>query len=120
MYVTLGASQTAALTAPQAISGLGGIGKTQTAVEYAYRYRNEYPQAILWARADSREALASDFAAIAALLNLPEKQEQDQSHIVAAVKRWLQAHTNWLLILDNVEDVEATSDFIPSTVRGHI
>ena len=37
----------------QAISGLGGIGKTQTAVEYAYRYRDEY-EAVLWLNAESR------------------------------------------------------------------
>ncbi|MBU4076902.1 MAG: TIR domain-containing protein [Euryarchaeota archaeon] len=48
----------------QAISGLGGIGKTQTAVEYAYQYRNEY-DAVLWVKADSREALISDYAALA-------------------------------------------------------
>lgn len=48
----------------QAISGLGGIGKTQTAVEYAYKYRNEY-NAVLWVKADSREALISDYAALA-------------------------------------------------------
>ena len=36
----------------QAISGLGGIGKTQTAVEYAYRYRDKY-QAVLWLNAES-------------------------------------------------------------------
>lgn len=36
----------------EVISGLGGIGKTQTAVEYAYRYRDQY-QAVLWLNAES-------------------------------------------------------------------
>ncbi len=44
--------------------GLGGIGKTQTAVEYAYQYRNEYDD-VLWVKSDSREALISDYAALA-------------------------------------------------------
>ena len=48
-------SKTAALTQAQAISGLGGIGKTQIAIEYAYRYRDQY-KAILWVNASSREA----------------------------------------------------------------
>jgi TIR domain len=48
----------------QAISGLGGIGKTQVAIEYAYRHREEY-SAVLWAKADSREILVSGLLAIA-------------------------------------------------------
>ena len=55
---------TAALTQPQAISGLGGIGKTQCAVEYAYRYSNDY-QAVLWVRAETREQLIADFDLVA-------------------------------------------------------
>ena len=47
----LQAGQTTAHALPQAISGLGGIGKTQLALEYAYRY-HQYYQAVLWARAD--------------------------------------------------------------------
>ena len=46
----LTSSKAAALTQAQAISGLGGIGKTQIALEYAYRYKQEY-QAIFWVRA---------------------------------------------------------------------
>ena len=67
LHDTLTTDKTAALTQPQAITGLGGIGKTQTAVEYAYRYASEY-QAVLWARADSREELLLDFMSIANLL----------------------------------------------------
>src|SRR5207237_5186467 len=50
-----------------ALSGLGGIGKTQTVIEYAYRYRDEY-SAVFWIRAASRETLVADFVALARLL----------------------------------------------------
>ncbi len=119
LHNTLTAGKTAALTQPQAIRGLGGIGKTQTAVEYAYRYYNVY-KAVLWAKADTREVLVTDFVSIADLLNLPEKNEQDQNKAVNAVKRWLQNHLDWLLILDNVEDLEMVEEFIPTTTGGHI
>ena len=108
-----------ALTQPQSITGLGGIGKTQTAIEYAYRYRRDY-QAVLWARADSPSALTSEFVSIAHLLNLPEKDEQDQRLIVEAVTHWLRVNTHWLLILDNVEDLVIAEPFIPLAGRGHI
>lgn len=102
-----------------AISGLGGMGKTQTALEYIYRYRTSY-QAILWARADTRELLITDFASIAALLDLPEKNAPEQSHAVAAVKRWLNRESGWLLVLDNADDLEMASDFFPENINGHL
>ena len=109
------------MTQPLAISGLGGIGKTQTAIEYAYRYRSDY-QTVLWARADSYDALVSDFVSFAEaeILNLPEKEAQDQGRVVNAVKRWLNSHTNWLLILDNADDMVMVNDFIPLARKGHI
>src|SRR5712692_3909995 len=70
----LQAGQATALSQPQAISGLGGIGKTQIAVEYAYRFHQDY-QVVLWARAEDTEALTSSFITIATLLNLPEQKE---------------------------------------------
>src|SRR5579859_7124053 len=74
LYTVLRSSRTVALTQPQAISGLGGIGKTQIAIEYAYRYRDQY-KAIFWVNASTREALSADFAALAILLGLSEQYE---------------------------------------------
>jgi tetratricopeptide (TPR) repeat protein len=115
----LKAGKTAALAQPQAISGLGGIGKTQTAVEYAYRFKDDY-KAILWVKAETEGSINADFVTIASLLDLPEEQEQDQHKIVEAVKRWLQEHTDWLLILDNADDIAMVQGFIPLGSKGHI
>ena len=103
----------------QAICGLGGIGKTQVAVEYAYRHRDEY-RAILWVRADSHESLILDFVALARLLHLPEKDIQDQTIVVRAVKQWMDMHSQWLLILDNAENIMMISHFLPLAGKGHI
>lgn len=104
---------------PVALSGLGGMGKTQIALEYAYRYREEY-QVVLWAKADSQEVLISELVSIATLLKLPGQHEQDQQYALAAVKRWLEVHANWLLILDNIEDLTLVHTYLPTTTRGHI
>ena len=91
------ADQTAALAQRTAMCGLGGIGKTQIAVQYAYKHCDDY-QSVLWARAESSEALTSSFVEIAVLLDLPAKDAQDQTLTVQAVRRWLQDNHGWLLI----------------------
>jgi tetratricopeptide (TPR) repeat protein len=110
---------TASVIRPVVLSGLGGIGKTQIVVEYAHRHRQEY-HVVLWAKADSSKVLASELASFASLLNLPGKREQDQQYAMDAVKRWLEVHSNWLLILDNIEDLKMVYEYLPTEPRGHI
>src|SRR6266702_7064115 len=100
----LHSGQKIALTQPYAISGLGGIGKTQLVLEYAYRHRQDY-HAVLWGQADTHENLIASFVAIASLLDLPQKDEKDQMVIVEAVKQWLKDRTHWLFILDNADEL---------------
>ena len=106
------------ISQPQAVSGLGGVGKTQLALEYAYRYYQDF-EAVLWTRADTQEALISGFVVfIAALLELPLQEERDQLKIVQAVRHWLTIHTGWLLLLDNADNLALVQDFLPPAAEG--
>ena len=68
LHNILTANNTAALKRPLALSGLEGAGKTQIALEYAYRYRGDY-QYMFWVRCETDETIVSDLLNIAALLN---------------------------------------------------
>ncbi len=119
IHSQLQAGQVTALSQPQAINGLGGVGKTQIAVEYACQHCKDY-QAVLWIYADTQDSLVSGYVAIARRLNLPEKDEQNQTEVVQAVKQWLSDHTGWLLILDNADELKVAYEFLPSAPKGHI
>ncbi len=101
-----------------ALSGLGGVGKTQIAIEYAYDYHDDY-QAIFWLNASTRDALSSDLTTLVSSLGLTQQQEQEEV-VVLAVKRWLATHTGWLLILDNVDSLEMMIDFLPLYSTGDV
>ncbi|MGH7453871.1 MAG: TIR domain-containing protein, partial [bacterium] len=117
LRTALASKQSAALT--QAIHGLGGVGKTQLAVEYAYRLSHEY-EAVWWLAAESPATLAADYAALAKPLALPEKEAADQNLAIAAVRDWLNHHDGWLLVFDNAPEVEALHGYLPQAATGHV
>lgn len=119
LHRALRGEKAAALSQPHAITGLGGIGKTQTAIEFAYRYRSEY-QGVLWARAGAEAELKADFVEIGQALNLPVKNAHDQEETVQGVQRWMEQNPSWLLVLDNADQPEIVAPFLPANPRGDI
>ena len=119
LHQQLNQEKAAAVSQIQAIHGLGGIGKTQTAVEYAYRHRQDYG-AVFWVRAETELELRTGFAELARLLDLPQKDAQDENEAIRAVKHWLETHPGWLLIFDNADHPEQLKPYRPVQAEGHI
>ncbi len=113
-----------AVTQPLAVHGLGGVGKTQLAVEYAYRFRTEY-DAVLWVVADSPDAVLANLAALAksGALDLPEADAGELQVQAKAVLRWLQGNGRWLVVFDSAdspEAVEVVRSLLPPRLTGHV
>ncbi|GCE51295.1 DNA-binding XRE family transcriptional regulator [Thermosporothrix hazakensis] len=102
---------------PYALSGMGGMGKTQLAIEFAYRYTQQF-SAVLWIGAETQESIISHLTAIASVLNLPQQRDQNQHTLIASVLQWFQTHRDWLLIFDNVEDLEFVQPYMPTLSHG--
>ncbi len=117
LHAQLGIDRAAAFTQSMALHGLGGIGKTQIALEYAYRYALEY-SAVFWVRAESSETIIASLLGIAEAVQMPARDDPDQQRVITAVQRWLSTHSKWLLIWDNVEDLKLLRRFLPSTRSG--
>lgn len=108
-----------AATRPVALQGLGGIGKTATAVEYAYRYRKFY-DLVWWIPADQRVSVRASLANLATHLGLAEAAAGSVGSVDVAVRSVLNAllkgkpFSRWLLIYDNADQPEEILDLIPT------
>ena len=97
-----------------------GIGKTQIAIEYMYRYQSNY-EFILWIRsAMQADRLMQSLTDIAHGLQLVEKETEDGDSVIRALKEWLTTQSDWLLIFDGVEHVQIIKDLVPNQHSGHI
>lgn len=107
--------------------GMGGVGKTQLAVELAYRYRQDFPDGVFWMTATgiSFSDWQHQLAELAFRADyLPS--EDDPSHPENEARRahhlchYLATHSRALLILDNVEDPTMIASVLPALAGGEL
>jgi tetratricopeptide (TPR) repeat protein len=112
-------TQARAVGAPRVLHGLGGVGKTELALEYAHRHANDYD--IRWqVPADQPTVISARLVELARRLGIPEQIEQ--SNTVAVLLDELGRRDRWLLIFDNAEDPQDLRPFWPPSPGsgGHV
>ncbi|MFD1544578.1 FxSxx-COOH system tetratricopeptide repeat protein [Nonomuraea guangzhouensis] len=116
------ATATAVVPLPQTLQGLGGVGKTQLAIEYAWRYRGHY-DLVWWVPADQTMLVPSVLAALTEDLKLAPASTAGIEEAAASVREALQRGEpvdRWLLIFDNADEPEEIKEFIPQGGPGHV
>jgi tetratricopeptide (TPR) repeat protein len=117
LSAALAANHTAAIT--QAIHGLGGIGKTQLAVEFVYRNRHRY-EIVWWIEAEQTATLEAGYRALGSAVGVPGLDGQNAETVRELVRSWLETNGEWLLVFDNARSAEEVREFLPRSAAGHV
>ena len=106
----LSAGRPTCITQAPGLQDLGGVGKTQVAVEYAARYRDQYPNGVIWLAADADlEAQLADLAVKARWI----APATERRYIMEIARYRLRTVTDCLIVFDQVQDPAAIRDFLP-------
>jgi len=116
------------LTESYALYGLGGVGKTQIAIQYAYLHRTDF-DIMCWLRANDWNTLVTSYVELSrdldlAVLGVPVFEDGLENVVIAErIKLWFQQESTlkWLLIFDNadrIDDPNETRSVIELVPRG--
>lgn len=98
------------------VHGLGGVGKSELAIWYAHANRSSY-QLVWWIDGASAQQVTIGLAGLTTRLHSPAPLAYAQAWAIG----WLQSHSGWLLILDNVEELGDISGLLGQlNGRGHV
>lgn len=117
-HMLVSGTKSAALL-PHTLHGLGGVGKTQLAIEYVYRFAHEY-DLICWLPAHDLTQVRSSLVDLGDAMGLPEN-----ANVTRAVKAVCDAlsagafNRRWLLVFDNADDPEDLKEYLPYP-SGHV
>lgn len=102
-----------------ALYGMGGVGKTEIALQYAHANLSTYVP-LWWITADTRENVVSGLAALTRVLaeDWPVTASEDEA--ASWANRWLGSHDGWLLVLDNVTNPAAIADVLAVQTSGRV
>ena len=100
-----------------ALHGMGGVGKTQLAIEYTHRFAADY-ETVWWIAAEQSGLIAEQFATLAAELGCA-RPGTDLGAVQRAVLAELHGRDRWLLVFDNAEDPEDLAHWLPGG-SGHV
>jgi hypothetical protein len=107
-----------AVVLARALYGLGGVGKTQVALEYAHRYQADY-DLIWWIAAEQPQGIGLALADLAVRLGFQASDDATEAARAALERLRRDTTRRWLLIFDNADDPEDLEPHLP-TGSGHV
>jgi len=119
---TLAGTSTAVIGQPALpLFGLGGVGKTEIAAEYAHEYRNDYT-VCWWIRCEREALIINSLLALGRALQLPDFRVEERDYSVGLIIQALNSgrpYADWLLIFDNATNAEMITRYVPQGT-GHV